>query len=182
MIPYKFNINKPTCNKSHFWNMSAICSPHPVGIFCTIPEPPKCHIMQQACFVPDFRVFGILQRFSLLAPYWPPIVINSLTRVVLEGLLLYILWRAVGCGGPGRFPQVRPAGSPSPEEPQVPQMPTKSTRCNVLILNRTQCLVLTKTHVLFLNKNNRWILNNNYVLLLGKTHVLSQLTKDNVLL
>ena len=37
--------------------------PHPVGVFCTIPEPSKCHILQK-CFFCDFMYFLYFQHIS----------------------------------------------------------------------------------------------------------------------
>ena len=38
--------------------------PHPVGVFCIIPNPPNCHIMQKSFFC---VIFGIIGQF----PYIP---------------------------------------------------------------------------------------------------------------
>ncbi len=42
--------------------------PDPVGVFCTIPDPPNCHIMQKSVFF--FVIFWIISKFPY-SPYLP---------------------------------------------------------------------------------------------------------------
>ena len=41
--------------------------PHPMGVFHTLLEPPKCHVSQKNRLLPDFTEFRIFFAFSLLA-------------------------------------------------------------------------------------------------------------------
>ena len=42
--------------------------PHLVGVFCTPPELPSCHIMQKINFCVFFCIFGFSYIFLLFAP------------------------------------------------------------------------------------------------------------------
>ena len=42
--------------------------PHPVGVFCTLLEPPNCHIMQKSYFS-GFSVFSLIPYISLIFPF-----------------------------------------------------------------------------------------------------------------
>ena len=41
--------------------------PHPVGVFCTIPNPPKCHIMQKSFFFGKTVIFNNIHIISLFS-------------------------------------------------------------------------------------------------------------------
>ena len=40
--------------------------PHPVGVFCTIPNPPKSHIMQKIGFWPYLAIFRIIPIIPII--------------------------------------------------------------------------------------------------------------------
>ncbi len=72
--------NKTTIHqKTHFWKMLLLVGkwfPHPVWVFCTHLEPPKCHIRPKSifCNIPFLLYFYPIDPFKGLPigdPYWP---------------------------------------------------------------------------------------------------------------
>ena len=56
--------------------------PHPVGVFCTILEPPKCHIMPNS----DVSWFNLITLHSLNIPYISPFYVLSYGSFVCSNI------------------------------------------------------------------------------------------------